>query len=188
MVNEENKAEATVENVEAATATENTEESAEPKKKKCKSSDAELKKLQKELDTAKADIADMNDKYVRMLAEYDNFRRRSQKERETIYADAYIDAVSEILPIIDNLELATKYGDAEAVAKGVQMILKSSGDIFEKLGIKEIDSKTFDPNFHNAVMQVEDEAYGEGEIVEVLQKGYVKGDKVIRYAMVKVAN
>ena len=188
MVNEENKAEATVENVEAATATENTEESAEPKKKKCKSSDAEIKKLQKELDTAKADLADMNDKYVRMLAEYDNFRRRSQKERETIYADAYIDAVSEILPIIDNLELATKYGDAEAVAKGVQMILKSSGDIFEKLGIKEIDSKTFDPNFHNGVMHIEDDNYGEEEIVDVFMKGYKIGDKIIRPATVKVAN
>ena len=187
MVNEENKTEATVD---AAAAAENTAESAdtETKKKKCKSSDAELKKVQKELDTVKAELADMNDKYVRMLAEYDNFRRRSQKEREGVYAEAYIDAVSEMLPIIDNLELAVKYGDAESVVKGVQMILKSSGDIFEKLGIKEIESKTFDPNFHNAVMHVEDEAYGEGEIVEVLQKGYIKGDKVIRYAMVKVAN
>ena len=182
MVNEENKVEN--ETVEQETVEAPTEE----KKKKSKGSDAELKKLQKELETAKAELADMNDKYVRMLAEYDNFRRRSQKEREELYADAYIDAVSEMLPIIDNLELATKYGDAESVAKGVQMILKSSGDIFEKLGIKEIDSKTFDPNFHNAVMHVEDEAYGEGEIVEVLQKGYIKGEKVIRYAMVKVAN
>jgi len=182
MVNEENKVEN--ETVEQETVEAPTEE----KKKKSKGSDAELKKLQKELETAKAELADMNDKYVRMLAEYDNFRRRSQKEREELYADAYIDAVSEMLPIIDNLELATKYGDAESVAKGVQMILKSSSDIFEKLGIKEIDSKTFDPNFHNAVMHVEDEAYGEGEIVEVLQKGYIKGEKVIRYAMVKVAN
>lgn len=182
MVNEENKVENTTFEQETA------EAPAEDKKKKSKSSEAELKKLQKELETTKAELAEMNDKYVRMLAEYDNFRRRSQKEREGVYADAYIDAVSEMLPIIDNLELATKYGDAESVVKGVQMILKSTGDIFEKLGIKEIDSKTFDPNFHNAVMHVEDEAYGEGEIVEVLQKGYIKGDKVIRYAMVKVAN
>lgn len=185
MTNEENRVENEAMEAEVA---ETTAEESETKKKKAKGSDADVKKLQKELDAAKAELAEMNDKYVRMLAEYDNFRRRSQKEREGVYNDAYVDAVSEILPIIDNLELAAKYSDAESVSKGVQMILKSCGDTFEKIGIKEIDSKTFDPNFHNAVMHVEDDAYGEGEIVEVLQKGYIKGDKVIRYAMVKVAN
>ena len=80
------------------------------------------------------------------------------------------------------------YNDAESVGRGVQMTLKGVGDVFERIGVTEIEAETFDPNFHNAVMHVEDEAYGEGEIVEVLQKGYRKGDKIIRYAMVKVAN
>ena len=80
------------------------------------------------------------------------------------------------------------YSDAESVGKGVQMTLNGMKDVFSKMGVSEIEAETFDPNFHNAVMHVEDEAYGEGAIVEVLQKGYKKGDKIIRYAMVKVAN
>ncbi len=158
------------------------EESTDSKKKKS------TKKLEAELEKLGEQYAELNDRYVRMLAEYDNFRRRSQKERENTYADAYGDAVSEMLPVIDNLERAAQYTDAEAVLKGVQMILKSTEDMFAKLGITEIEAKTFDPEYHNAVMHVEDESLGEGEIVEVLQKGYMKGDKVIRYAMVKVAN
>lgn len=165
-----------------------TEDVEEKKKKKIKKLEAELDKSQRELEKAKAQYAEMNDKYVRMLAEYDNFRRRSLKEREGIYADAYGDAVKEVLPVLDNLERAAQYSDAEAVQKGVQMTLKSLTDMLAKLGITEIEAKTFDPSFHNAVMHVEDDALGEGEIVDVLQKGYMKGDKVIRYAMVKVAN
>ncbi len=158
------------------------EESTDNKKKKS------TKKLEAELQKLNEQYSELNDRYVRMLAEYDNFRRRSQKERENTYADAYGDAVSEMLPVIDNLERAAQYTDAEAVLKGVQMILKSTADMLAKLGITEIEAKVFDPEFHNAVMHVEDESLGEGEIVEVLQKGYMKGDKVIRYAMVKVAN
>ena len=130
------------------------------------------------------------DKYMRMIAEYDNFRKRSIKERESCYADAHADAVKAVLPVLDNLERAAIYSDAEAVAKGLELTLKSFSETFSKLGICEIESlgKTFDPNVHNAVMHIEDDAYGENEIVEVLQKGYIKGDRVIRYAMVKVAN
>ncbi len=173
----------TIEAEETATETP-VEEPTECDNKKKKST----KKLETELKQLTEQYSELNDRYVRMLAEYDNFRRRSQKERESTYADAYGDAVSEMLPVIDNLERAAQYSDAEAVLKGVQMILKSTEDMLARLGITEIEAKTFDPQFHNAVMHVEDEALGEGEIVEVLQKGYMKGDKVIRYAMVKVAN
>ena len=174
-------------------ATETAEETVaeEPKKKKSreeKKLEAEIEKLRAELDAKNAELAAEADKYMRMLAEYDNFRRRTAKEREGIYADAYSDAITNILPIIDNLERAAKFSDAESVGRGVQMTLNGVLDVFEKIGVSEIECKTFDPNYHNAVMHVEDEAYGEGEIVEVLQKGYKKGDKIIRYAMVKVAN
>lgn len=168
-----------------------TEEVGTEKKKKnreTKKLEAEIEKLKSELDEKNAELAAESDKYMRMLAEYDNFRRRTAKEREGLYADAYSDAVSELLPIIDNLERAAMYSDAETVGKGVQMTLAAVKDVFAKIGVTEIEAETFDPNLHNAVMHVEDEAYGEGAIVEVLQKGYRKGDKIIRYSMVKVAN
>ena len=131
---------------------------------------------------------DLNDKYLRVVAEYDNFRKRSLKERDGIYADAYIDAVKEILPIIDNMERAEAYLSDDASSEGVKMIMNSFRQALEKMGVSEIETKAFDPNYHNAVMHIDDESYGENEIVEVFQKGYKKGDKVIRYAMVKVAN
>ena len=131
---------------------------------------------------------DLNDKYLRVVAEYDNFRKRSLKERDVIYADAYIDAVKEILPIIDNMERAEAYLNDDASSEGVKMIMNSFRQALEKMGVSEIETKAFDPNYHNAVMHIDDESYGENEIIEVFQKGYKKGDKVIRYAMVKVAN
>lgn len=169
-----------------ATVTPETED--DKKKKKAKKLESELSKKEKELEDVKAQLADINDKYMRMLAEYDNFRRRSQKEKEALYAEAYCDAIKDVLPVLDNLERAAMYGDSESCSKGVQMTLKSMTDILEKQGITEIETKEFNPEYHNAVMHVEDEKYGEGEIVDVLQKGYIKGDKVLRYAMVSVAN
>ena len=157
-------------------------------KKKKRREEAELAELKQKLADAEAEIAAGNDKYLRLAAEYDNFRRRSAKEREGIYTDAYGDALTALFPVIDNLERAAQYTDGESVAKGVAMVLKSVGETLEKLGVTEVPTKTFDPNLHNAVMHIEDPAYGEGEIVEVLQKGYCRGDKVLRYAMVKVAN
>ncbi len=159
-------------------------------KKKVKKLESEIEALRRQLEKAEAKAAESDDKYMRMLAEYDNFRKRSIKERESCYADAHADAVNAVLPVLDNLERAAMYSDAEAVAKGLELTLKSFTETFERLGIHEIESmgKTFDPNVHNAVMHVDDDAYGESEIVEVLQKGYIKGDRVIRYAMVKVAN
>ena len=174
------------ENDKKAGEAEGTESKAE--KKKIRHLETELAEARKKLESAEAGLKEEKDKYMRMIAEYDNFRKRTQKEKENTYADAYADAVNAILPVLDNLERAEQYDDPEAVKKGVSMTLKAAKDTFTKLGITEIETKTFDPNLHNAVMHIEDDQLGEGEIVEVLQKGYRKGDKIIRYAMVKVAN
>ena len=137
-----------------------------------------------------AELKEKDEKYLRMAAEYDNFRRRSREEKAAVYADALSDTVGELLPIIDNLERAAMYDDGEKVKEGLMMTAKSVSAVLEKLGIETVGAagETFDPNLHNAVFHVEDEALGEGEIVEVFQKGYKKGNKIIRFAMVKTAN
>lgn len=136
-------------------------------------------------------VAAMNDKYLRLLAEYDNFRRRSQKEKDNLYADVKADTLLKFLPVYDNLirALATPTED-EAYKKGVEMIMNQFNTTMEKLGVTKIESlgEKFDPTYHNAVMHVEDEEKGENEIVEVFQEGFILGEKVIRFAMVKVAN
>ena len=132
-----------------------------------------------------------SDKYLRLMAEFDNYKKRSIKERENIYTDVRVDTVTKFLPVYDNLERAMKAETAdEAYKKGVEMTFNQLLDVFKKLGVEEIEAvdKPFDPNFHNAVMHVEDEALGEGMIVEEFQKGFKIGDKVIRFSMVKVAN
>lgn len=128
------------------------------------------------------------DKYLRVLAEYDNFRKRTVKERDSIYSDAYIDCVKQLLPVIDNIDRVTTLEADSSFMDGLKLIVNSVHQTLEKMGVTEIETKTFDPNLHNAVMHIDDEAYGEGEIVEVFQKGYALKDRVIRYAMVKVAN
>lgn len=159
----------------------------------------EIRKLKKELEETKKSLADAQkkaeeagDRALRLAAEYDNFRKRTQSEKAGIYADAVYDTLRGLLPIIDNLQYAAKYsgGDAEKVAEGLNMILSKLPETLEKLGIKAFGEagETFDPALHNAVMHVEDESLGEGVIVEVLQQGYMYGDKVLRYAMVKTAN
>ena len=166
--------------------------SSKQEKKKLKKLEAECAEAAKKLAEAEEKLAEANDKYTRLFAEYDNYRKRTLKEREGIYTDAYVDAVTEILPILDNMERALQYkdNDSENIAKGLEMIMKSFSETLTKMGVSEIEAigKPFDPNFHNAVMHVDDEAYGENEIVEVFMKGYVKGDKVLRHSMVKVAN
>ena len=163
-------------------------------KKKQKKLEAELGEVKKALIDKDNALAEMNDKYLRVCAEYDNFRKRSAKEREGIYADACGEVLTQILPILDNLERAAQYNTEDvaqsAVGKGLEMVLKSFLETLEKLGVSEIEAlgKPFDPNVHNAVMHIDDEQYGENEVVEVLMKGYVKGDRVLRYTMVKVAN
>lgn len=158
-------------------------------KKEWESSKKELTKVRKELEDQKKLTDASNDRYVRMMAEYENFRKRAASEKDAIYNNALTDVLTQILPLADALEMALKFGgNGEQVTKGIEMTLTKLSEILEKLGVAPIETKTFDPNFHNAVMHVEDNQFGEGEIVEVFQKGYKKGDKIIRYAMVKVAN
>ena len=159
-------------------------------KKKVRKLESEIAEASKKVSTLEGELAALNDKYLRLAAEYDNFRRRTAAERDRIYDDAYATALGAMFPVVDNLERAAQYSDGESVAKGVAMILKSVEETLQKLGVAEIEAmgKTFDPELHNAVMHVDDETFGESEVVEVLQKGYRKGDRVLRYAMVKVAN
>lgn len=180
-----------IKNTEATAETvDETADNTKKDKKKSKKADAEIAELKELIISKEKEIAELNDKYLRLYAEYDNFRRRSAKEREAIYSDAKSDTVKNILPILDNMERATAFTEADKILEGMNLILKSFNESFAKMDVKEIEAlgKTFDPNVHYAVMHIEDEAYGENEVVEVLQKGYTCGDKVIRYAMVKVAN
>lgn len=168
-----------------------TEEKADGKsKKKDKKLENEIEALKAELAKRDAEAAEQQEKYLRVVAEYDNFRKRSRAESEAVYADACADVIGALLPVYDNIERAAAFADADAekLVEGVRLTAKSFADALEKLGVTEVETKVFDPSLHNAVMHVEDESLGEGEIVEVFQKGYKKGDRVIRYAMVKSAN
>ncbi len=171
-------------------AVDNDTKASKSDKKKTKKLEAELADATKKLAEKEKELSEQNDKYYRMMAEYDNFRKRSAKEKDSIYTDAYADAIKSILPILDNLERASAFSDAEAVSKGVEMTLKGALEAFEKMGVTPFGEvgDEFDPNKHNAVMHVEDENLGEGIITAVFQKGYAKGDKIVRYAMVTVAN
>ena len=144
----------------------------------------ELEKLRKQMD-------EKEEQYLRLAAEYDNFRKRTQKEKDGIYQGAKSDAVAAFLPVYDNLERALKQETAdEAYKKGVEMTMTGLKEILSKLGVEEIPAlgETFDPALHNAVMHVEDENAGENTVVDVFQAGFKLGEKVIRFAMVKVAN
>ena len=171
----------------------------EPKaKKEEKNARKEKKAEEKAAETPKAPEPDFkeelrgaNDRYLRLLAEYDNFRKRSQREKDSLYGDIKADTVTKFLPVYDNLVRAlAQTTEDEAYRKGVEMIMAQFEQTLEKLGVTKIESlgKTFDPSFHNAVMHVEDAEKGENEIVEVFQEGFLLGEKVIRFAMVKVAN
>lgn len=168
-----------------------TEETSEaPKQKKEKEKKIDKKELLAECEALRKELDEQGDKYLRMAAEYDNFRRRSREEREAVYENALADTVNELLPIIDNLERASLYDDGEKVKEGLVMTAKSVEAVLSKLGVEVYGKcgETFDPSLHNAVLHIDDEAYGEGEIVEVFQKGYKKGKHIIRFAMVKTAN
>ena len=161
-----------------------------PEKSKVEAPVEEQPAQPSELDTLKAELAETNDKYLRMLAEYDNYRRRSQKERESIYADVRSDTVAKFLPVYDNLARAVQHETDEDTRKGVEAIFNQLKTILEGMGVKEIPAvgKKFDPAFHEALLHIDDEKYGEGEIVLELEKGFKLGDKVIRFAKVQVAN
>ena len=167
-----------------------TAEEAVNQDKKDKKSHKADKKLLAEIDELKAKLAEYEDKHLRMAAEYENFRRRSREEKDAIYEIAMADTVKELLPIIDNLDRAAGFTEGEKVLEGLVLTAKTTASVFEKLGVEEYGKpgETFDPNIHNAVFHIDDESYGEGEIVEVFQKGYKKGKHIIRFAMVKTAN
>ena len=152
----------------------------------------EEKVEEKKEPTLEAQLADMKKQLAYTAAEYANFRARSAKEKEATYSNAKGNVVSEILPVIDNLEraLSQESEDFEALKKGVQMTMDQLGAALTKLGVEAYGESgdSFDPNFHNAVMHIEDEQFGDSVIVEVFQKGYKINDRVIRPAMVKTAN
>ena len=174
------------EKLDEETATEECAEAAESAEAPADESDAPEASASLE-DELKAE----KEKYLRLLAEYDNYRKRSQKERDAMYTDIRSDTILKILPVYDNLARALKH-DTEDTAfyKGVEMTMTQLLGILEKMGITPIPAlgEKFDPNIHNAVMHVEDENYGESEIIEEFEKGFILGEKVIRYSMVKVAN
>ena len=196
----------TVETAEQAAATEQ-----KPEKKAAKASKKPEKKTEKKADKKPAKKAETKaeqpaepagpsleqqlvaekDKYLRMLAEYDNFRRRSAKERESLYTDVRAETVKKFLPVYDSLCRALAQTPEDDVSrKGLEMIMQQYETVLDQLGVKAIEAlgKPFDANFHNAVFHIDDEAYGESEIVEEFEKGFLIGDKVLRYSVVKVAN
>lgn len=136
-------------------------------------------------------LAAAEDKYLRLAAEYDNFRKRSAKEKESAWADSKASTAAAFLPVYDNLERALKAPCSdEAYQKGVEMTMNQLKDVLTKLGIEEIPAlgEKFDPNCHNAVMHVDDDSVEDNTIVEVFQTGFKSGDKIVRFSMVKVAN
>lgn len=177
--------------------TEQAEDSVEEKetkkesKKDSKKESSELEKKDKEIASLKAQLDEQNDKYLRLFAEYENYRKRTDKEKAARYNDAYVDALNLILPFVDNVDRAVMFAtDDSDLAKGVLLLKKQLDDVLAKAGVEEIkaEGEHFDPELHNAVMHEEDEELGENVIKAVLQKGYKRGDKVLRYSMVIVAN
>ena len=147
--------------------------------------------LLSELESLKDQVAGQEDKYLRLAAEYDNYRKRTAKEKESLWTDVKADTAGAFLPVYDNLERALKQDTAdEAFKKGVEMTMNQLKEVLTKLGITEIPAQgqPFDPKYHNAVMHVEDESLGQNVVAEVFQTGFQCGEKVIRFAMVKVAN
>ena len=159
----------------------------EPAKKKSRKAE----KKDAELEALRTQLAGEKDNYLRLAAEYDNFRKRSQKEKDHIYNEGVSDTLTKFLPIYDNLERAMQQATAdEAYKKGGEMIMTAMKDTLDKYGVTVYGEKGegFDPALHNAVMHVEDDSLGENVIAEVFQKGFRIGDKVVRFAMVRVAN
>lgn len=149
-----------------------------------------MRKLKDENKKLTNEVEALKDRLLRLTAEYDNYRKRTAKEKEGIYTDACTDVLKEMIPVLDNLERAIAVdGSAEDIKTGIEMTIKGFKNSFEKLGVEEIDATgEFDPNYHQAVMHIEDETLGANSIAEVFQKGYKRGEKIIRYTVVKVAN
>ena len=167
---------------------------AEKKSEKAEKKSEKAEKKSEKAPTKKSleeELAAERDKYLRLLAEYDNFRRRSAKERENIYTDVRCETLKKFLPVYDSLSRAlAQTPEDDACRKGLEMIMTQYEKSLEQLGVVMIEAvgQPFDANLHNAVMHIEDENYGENVIVEEFEKGFKIGDKILRYSMVKVAN
>ncbi|MCY6959708.1 nucleotide exchange factor GrpE [Clostridium brassicae] len=162
---------------------ENTEEEVNELKVENNELKEENKKLENELDTLK-------ERLLRVNAEYENFRNRTEKEKKEIYTDACGDVLENILPVYDNLQRAIMAdGSVEDLRLGIEAVMKQFIESLKKLDVEEISAEgEFDPNYHNAIMHIEDDNFDKNQIVEVFQKGFKRGDKVLRYSLVKVAN
>ena len=178
------------EEIEAAAEKAEAAEETPAKKSDTKKAAKEAAELKKALSEAEAAAQEAADKHLRLAAEYDNFRRRAAAEKAAAYTDGLEGALEKLLPIFDNLERAAMYHEADKVAEGLVLIAKSAADALTALSVETFGEvgDAFDPNLHNAVMHVEDESLGESVISAVHQKGYKKGDRILRYAMVTVAN
>ncbi len=177
---------------EEETKNENKENEKVEKKEEQKQEKVDAKENKKEKEMVpKEDYDALDDHFKRILAEFENFKKRSKKERESLYNSILSDVVEVILPVLDNLENAVKVETQdEAYKQGIELVLKQFNDVLKSKGIEEIEAlgETFDPELHEAVRSVQDETKGEKEIVEVYRKGYKIGSKVIRHSMVAVAN
>ncbi len=189
MENEETVAEETVEASSETAEAENASKAAEEVTETEQAGEEAPKKDKKDLK-----IEELNDRYIRTMAEFDNYRKRTDKEKSAMYEIGAKDVIEKILPVVDNFERGlkamTEEEKATPVADGMDRIYKQLMQVFDDLGVKGIEAvgKEFNPDFHNAVMHVEDEAFGENEICEEFQKGYTYRDSVVRHSMVKVAN
>ena len=175
----------------AAPVTEETETTETPAEETAPETFTVTKEQMEKMEGLAKLVADVNDKYLRLAAEYDNYRKRTAKEKESVYSDAKADTIKPLLAVYDNLERGVaQYDEADAHRQGLELILRQFTEALTKLGVTEIEAlnQPFDPEKHNAVMHVEDETAGENTVVEVFQKGFALGDKVLRFAMVKVAN
>lgn len=180
----------------AETEQEKTPENQEPEKKAKKKEKKEKgitftwEQVEK-MELAVKQLESVKDQFTRLTAEYDNYRKRTTKEKENVYADAKADTVKEFLGVLDNLERGlAQFDEGDPHRQGMELICRQFLAVLEKLGVTRIEAQgqPFDPQKHDAVMHVEDENVGENTVVEVLQQGYQLGDKVLRFAMVKVAN
>ena len=188
---EEQQGEVSEETVDEAAAEEEKEESGEStaggKKKSARALEIELKKSQEK-------VADLTDKYQRLMAEFENARKRTAKEQSRMYDVGAKEVLAKLLPVVDNfergLDALSDEEKEDAFAQGIEKIYQQLMTVFEEIGVKAMDAagKEFDPEYHNAVMHVEDEELGENLVVEEFQKGYMYKDSVLRHSMVKVAN
>ncbi len=161
-------------------------------KKEKKSDKKETEALKAEVEALKKELADAKDSHLRSLAEYDNFRKRSQREKDAVYGDAKANTLALLLPVIDNFDRAAenKTDDPEVYKKGIEMIISQFSDILKRLEVERFGEvgDEFDPNMHNAVMHVENDELPQNTIAAVFEKGYKMGDRILRFATVQVAN